>query len=622
MSGAGGPIDTHEDDPVSVPLDRALVLRLVRYLKPYRGAFALSVALLLLVSSTILVGPAIVKRAIDGPIRLYAEGEMAADAAKSAVIALSLVYVGLVLLQFGLRFAQSLVTVVTGQRVIRDVRREVFGHLQKQPVGYFDTHPVGALVSRVTGDVESLSEIFSSGAVVVFEDVFTLVVIAVVLLVIDVPLALVAFAMAPFVLVVSNVFRKRSREAYREVRKRYARLNAFLNEHVSGIRVTKLFRQEESAAAAFSRVNRAYVDSNIRSLLNFALFFPAIDLLAWISIGSILWFGGREIVASRLTYGEFVQFWFYVKFFYEPIRELSEKYNVLQAAMAASERIFRILDTKPAVAPPKVPRVPGPSSPKGELVFESVWFAYRGEEWVLKDVSFRVAPGEMVAVVGATGAGKSTLASLVSRLRDVGRGRVLVDGIDVREWDPKALKSRIAVVLQDVFLFAGSVIDNIRLGEGDAIPRQRAEAAARIVHADRFVRRMEKGYDAEVHERGATLSAGERQLLSFARALAFDPEILILDEATSSVDTETEALIQDATFKLLEGRTSLVIAHRLSTIKKADRIVVLHHGEVRESGRHEELLKKRGIYRRLYELQYVSREPRTAAAEPLAREGR
>lgn len=609
-------LDTPEETE-SRPLDRHIVARLLVYLRPYRAYFFLSVALLVLVSAADLAGPLIVKSAIDGPIRSHVDGAIGRDDAVAWLVRLSILFVGLIALQFGLRFAQNIVTTVTGQRVIRDVRRQVFGKLQRQGVAYYDRHPVGSLVSRVTGDVEALSELFTSGAVIVFQDVLTLVVIAFLLLLIDVKLALVAFAMVPPVLLVSEVFRRRSREAYRDVRRRYAKLNAFLNERISGVRVTKLFSQEERVKNEFAAVNRAYVDANVKSLFNFSLFYPAVDFLAWLSLASIVWFGGQEILGGRVTYGEFVQFWLYVRLFFEPMRELSEKYNVLQAAMAASERIFKILDTKEDLLPPEAPRRPREGAPRGGVVFENVWFAYReveGEfEWVLKDLSLRVEPGQVVAVVGATGAGKSTLASLVPRLRDVQKGRVLVDGVDVREQDPKELRRRIAVVLQDVFLFSGSVLDNIRLGERERIGPEKAMAAARIVHADRFVRRLEKGYDTEVQERGATLSAGERQLLSFARALAFDPEILILDEATSNIDTETEALIQDAIGKLLKGRTALIIAHRLSTIRKADRIVVMHHGEVRESGTHEELLRLRGIYYRLYQLQYVSREPAPVA---------
>jgi ATP-binding cassette subfamily B multidrug efflux pump len=509
------------------------------------------------------------------------------------------------------RFVQTYVMQMTGQRIMRDLRRQIFAHLQRLHVGYFDRNPVGRLMTRVTTDVDAVNELFTSGVVTVFGDLFALVGIMAVMLTLDWRLALVTFSVIPFFFGITHWFRKGARESFRETRRWIARINAFLQENLSGMTVVQLFRREERNREAFSRINRHHYDANMRAIFYYAVFYPAIEFLAALATALILLYGGRQVLASGLTLGVLVAFIQYSERFWRPISDLSEKFNVLQAAMAASERIFGLLDTRPLVLPP--PRHRAPGELEGRVRFESVWFSYAsaggdGAElpWVLRDIDFSVDPGKSVALVGATGAGKTSIISLLMRFYDAQRGTVRLDGTDVREWDPRRLRASMALVLQDVHLFSGTIASNIRLGSD--IPDARVRAAAEAVHAHRFVEPLPRGYDTEVKERGATLSVGQKQLLSFARALAHDPRVLILDEATSSVDTDTERLIQDALRVLLRGRTAIVIAHRLSTVQNVDEILVMHKGRVRERGSHQELLARRGMYWRLYQLQYKDQE--------------
>jgi ATP-binding cassette subfamily B protein len=493
---------------------------------------------------------------------------------------------------------------MTGQNVMLDMRRQIFGHLQRLLVGFVDRHPVGRLMTRVTTDVDAVNELFTSGVVTVFGDLFTLLGIMGVMTALNPKLALVTFSVIPFFFLITNWFRRGSRQSFREVRKWIARINAFLQENLTGMSVVQLFRREARNREAFGAINRAHADANMAQIFYYAVFYPAIDLLAAVAVAMILLYGGGRVLVGTLTLGALVAFVQYSERFWRPISDLSEKFNILQAAMASSERIFTLLDTPVEVTAPAHPvRLP---AVRGRVAFEHVSFAYNPGQWVLRDVDFVVEPGRSVAIVGATGAGKTTIISLLARFYDVPQGRVTLDGVDVRDLDPAQLRSSLALVLQDVHLFSGTIASNIRLGS--PIPDERVREAARAVHAHRFIEALPRGYDTEVKERGATLSVGQKQLLSFARALAHDPRVLILDEATSSVDTETESLIQEALKVLLHGRTAIVIAHRLSTIQNVDEILVMHKGRIRERGTHQQLLAQRGIYWRLYQLQYKDQE--------------
>jgi ABC-type multidrug transport system fused ATPase/permease subunit len=561
----------------------------------------LSTLALLSFSALDLVRPELIKRVIDGPVTLALEGG-SEEEALSGLGSLALWFLLVVLATFLARGAQMWLVEYLGQRVMVDLRKELFGKIQRLSLRFFDRHPVGTLVTRVVSDVEALYQVLSTGLVSIFGDVVKIAAILGCLLYIHAGLALWIFSVVPLLFLVSIRFRNRAREAYREVRREVARTNADLQESITGVRVTQVFGQEEKARERFGERSEDLYQAHARTVFEFASFFPAVEFLFAVAQGILIWVGASYIVDASLTPGQFFQFWFLIQYVIEPIRDLTEQYNVMQAAMASSERIFRILDRDELVPNPASP-VSVPDDFRGEIEFDGVWFAYDREEWVLRDVSFKAAPGESVALVGATGAGKTSIISLVSRLYDVQRGRILLDGRDIREYDKYELRSRIAVVLQDVFLFAGDILENIRLSHRE-IPEERVVEAARSVNADGFIRKLDGEYRAPVLERGATLSVGQKQLLAFARALAFDPRVLILDEATSSVDTETEILIQRALETLLEGRTSLIIAHRLSTIQRCDRILVMHHGELVEEGTHQELLARRGTYRRLYELQY------------------
>jgi ATP-binding cassette subfamily B multidrug efflux pump len=599
--------DKLEEDPVGKAYDSRLLRRLLRYLGPYRGAVALAFVLILAMAGLDLLPPYLTKVAID---RHIARGDAAGLARVAGLYLLALV------LAFAVRFAQVYILQMTGQRVMLDMRREIFGHLQGLHVGYFDRNPVGRLMTRVTTDVDAVNELFTSGVVTVFGDLFTLLGIMAVMLAMNLRLALVTFAVIPFFFLVTGWFRRGARESFREVRKWVARINAFLQENLSGMSVVQLFRREERNAAAFAAINRGHADANLKSIFYYAIFYPAIELLAAVAVGLILLYGGSRVLVGAMTIGALVAFIQYSERFWRPISDLSEKFNVLQAAMASSERIFLLLDTRPEVVSPPGPKRLG--AVRGRVGFEGVWFSYKatagGDDeanWVLRDVDFAVEAGRSVALVGATGAGKTTIISLLARFYDVQRGRVTLDGVDVRDLDLGELRSSLALVLQDVHIFSGTIASNIRLGSD--IPDERVRAAARAVHAHSFIEALPGGYETEVRERGATLSVGQKQLLSFARALAHDPRVLILDEATSSVDTETESLIQDALKVLLGGRTAIVVAHRLSTVQYVDEILVMHKGRIRERGAHSELLARRGLYWKLYQLQYKDQEQHAPA---------
>src|SRR4051794_25423745 len=621
---AGG--SQHEEEVLGKAYDSRLMRRLIAYVRPY-GDMALGALGLILLSSLLqLLAPLATAVALDLFIRppvsasqlaapsaalralLLARGIDPADVAVSGLTVVAIAYFSILALTFCALYAQGYVLQLMGQYIIKDMREQIFGHLQRLPLAFYDRNPIGRLVTRVTTDVDALNEMFTAGLVSIFGDLMLLSGIVVVLFWLDWRLALVAFSIVPLLFTLTSWFRIRVRQSFRDVRVKIARINAFLQEHITGMPVVQLFNGEARAAAEFDRVNAEHRDVNVQSIFYYAVFFPGVELISSVGVGLLIWIGGGRVISGAVSVGALIVLLQYAQRFYQPLSDLSEKYNILQAAMASSERIFSLLDTPVTIASPE-----GAYSPElaakahGDIELDDVWFSYKEGEPVLKGISFRVRPGETLAVVGHTGAGKSTLANLLLRFYDIESGAVRVDGVDVRQWDLTRLRRSVAMVLQDVFLFSGSVAANIRLGE-EAIDDERVRWAAGEVHALPFVERLEGGFDAVVKERGAGLSVGQKQLIAFARALAFDPSILILDEATSSIDTETEQLIQRALERLLEGRTSIVIAHRLSTIQKADRILVLHKGEVREYGTHQELLAMRGIYYRLYLLQYKDQE--------------
>jgi ATP-binding cassette subfamily B protein len=508
------------------------------------------------------------------------------------------------------------------------MRAQIFRHLQRMHIGFYDKNPVGRLVTRVTTDVDAVNEMFTSGVVSIFEDVFVLAGIIAIMLHMNWKLALITFAVLPLIGIATKIFRDKVRDSYRRIRVAIARINAYLQEHVSGMVVLQLFNREERAFDKFSEVNAVHMDAFKDAIMAHAVYYPVVEVLSAIAIASVIWFGGNDVIRTTTTLGVLVAFIQYAQRFFRPIQDLSEKYNILQSAMASSERIFKLLDTPAEIVPLAVTKVPnGP----GRIEFDHVWFAYRSvpandhvgtaapgrpveqspttsdPDWVLRDVSFAIEPGETVAIVGHTGAGKTTIISLLMRFYDVQKGAIKIDGVDVKEMDLADLRRRFGVVLQDPFLFSGTVASNIRLGTS-GISHQDVEKAAEDVNLADFIRTLPNGFDEEVRERGSTLSTGQKQLISFARALAHDPKILVLDEATSSVDTETEFRVRDALSRMVEGRTSVIIAHRLSTIQRADKIVVMHKGQVREMGSHQQLLAQHGIYYKLYQLQYKDQE--------------
>jgi len=590
----------HEEESLGKAYDARLMRRLLRYLTPYWWLVGLAVLVLAAASGLEVVGPWLTKVALDDAIPREEERLLAL---------LAMGYLGAMLLSFILNYMQRILTTWLGQRIMYDLRREVFRKFQQLDLRYFDTNPVGRLITRITSDVETLNELFSSGIVTVFGDVFTLLFIVAAMLRMDWTLALVAFSVLPFVAWAAFLFRARIREAYRDIRVRIARINAFLHERFTGMQVVQLFNREDRDAQRHAEVNRDYLEAHLRSITYYALFFPVIELFTAVALALIIFSGGASIMEGTVTVGVVAAFLQYARRFFRPIQDLSEKYNLLQGAMASSERIFKLLDTEVAIADPVHPRsLPTPT--RGEIEFRNVWFAYGTDDqgapdWVLRNVSFRIAPGSKVAIVGHTGAGKTTLINLLMRFYEPQQGQILLDGVPIGELRVGDLRDRIGLVLQDVFLFSRDVEYNIKLGSRE-IGDIRVRDAARRVGATRFIDRLPEGYEQPLGERGSSLSVGERQLLSFARALAFDPAILILDEATSSVDSEVEAQIEAATNELMKDRTSLVIAHRLSTVQGADRILVFHHGELREGGTHQELLGKGGLYARLHELQFAS----------------
>ena len=645
---------TQEEEVLGKAYDGRLMRRLLTYLRPYKWHVVVALAAIILKSGLDVLGPFLTKIAIDKYLaqspnsHSYSHswiGDRLSDAPLVGIAQIGGLYVGILIFTFMLEFVQTYLMQWTGQKVMFDLRSQIFRHLQHMHVAFFDKHPVGRLVTRVTTDVDALNEMFTAGVVSIFEDVFVLAGIIAIMMKMNWKLALITFAVLPLIIYATLIFRDKVRDSYRRIRTAIARINAFLQEAVSGMLVLQLFNREKRAFNKFSAINASHMEAFKDAIMAYAVYYPVVEILSAIAIASIIWFGGNDVIRGVASLGVLVAFMQYAQRFFRPIQDLSEKYNILQSAMAAGERVFKLLDTKIEVTSAAVTKQPqGP----GRIAFEHVWFAYGNKsaaekpadsksrpgpfdsaqgrlagahvstqtlvstqatepDWVLRDVNFVLEPGETIAVVGHTGAGKTTLISLLMRFYDVQRGAVRIDGVDIKEMNLDELRSRFGVVLQDPFLFSGTVEGNIRLGTA-RIQDQDVEQAAEDVNLADFIRTLPGGFKEEVRERGSTLSTGQKQLISFARALAHNPKILILDEATSSVDTETEFRVRDALNRMVEGRTALIIAHRLSTIQRADKIIVMHKGRVREMGSHQQLLAQRGIYYKLYQLQYKDQE--------------
>jgi ATP-binding cassette subfamily B protein len=633
-----------DEDPVGKVYDSRLIRRLARYLKPYWIQAAISVVAISLKSISDVTGPYLVKVGIDryltgnpGPATSWLTRHLPTDPA-AGITRLAAIYLGALLSAYLFQFIQTYLMQWTGQKLMFDMRRDIFRHMQRMHIGFFDTHPVGRLVTRLTSDVDAINDMFTAGVLAIVDDFFMLSIMAVIMLSMNWWLALIAFSVLPLILIVTRLFRDHVRESFRRVRAAIARINSFTQEHVSGMSVVQLFNREERAYQDFEAVNRLHMIAFKDTIFAYALYYPAVELLSSIAIALVIWRGGFGVLSRPpvVSIGVLVMFIQYSQRFWRPIQDLSDKYNILQAAMAACERIFKLLDTQPEIVNPAQPKTGDGSN---RIEFRHVWFTYQklneaqqeaveqaaalraagatpsvtdlpaleGIEWILKDVSFTVEPGQTVAIVGHTGAGKTTLTSLMMRFYDVTAGQILLDGVDLREQDMIALRRHFAVVLQDPFLFTGTLAENIRMGNEEITDADLLQAA-RDVNVLDFIESLPHQFDEPVQERGNSLSTGQKQLVNFARALAYNPRILILDEATSSVDTDTELRIRGALERMVEGRTSVLIAHRLSTVQRADTILVMHKGHLREMGSHQELLANRGLYWKLYQLQYKDQE--------------
>jgi len=601
----------HEEEALGKAYDSRLMRRLLQYMKPYKWRVVLALVMVAIVTPLELAPPLIFRKAIDSYFVPALNHVIPEASAWSGIGWLSLLFFAVLAFDFLAQYVQIRIMQRVGQQTMYDMRREIFGHMQRLPMSYFDRNPVGRLVTRVTTDVDALNDLFAAGVVTMINDFFLLVVMAGLLFKIDRRLALDTLAVLPGILIVTMIFRKFVRDANRRIRTAIARINAFLQEYISGMSVVQLFNRERKALEEFEKRNRDNMFAWRDAILAYALFYPAVEFLSFATIALIFWSGGNRILSGTLSLGVLTAFTMFAQRFFRPIQDLSEKFNILQSAMAASERIFKLLD-EPVLVESDPNAIPL-DHPRGEIEFRNIWFSYRNtpepadEDWVLRDVSFRVEPGQTFAIVGHTGAGKTTLISLLLRFYDVQRGQILLDGKDIRTIELQDLRRQFGIVLQDPFLFTGTIETNVRLGTPD-IDRGTVERAVEEIGLGDFVRSLPQGVASSVNERGSTLSVGQRQLINFARALAHNPRFLILDEATSSVDTKTELLIREALNRLLSGRTALVIAHRLSTIQHADRILVFHKGRLREQGAHQELLAERGIYYRLYQLQYKEQE--------------
>src|SRR6266702_169698 len=591
-----------EDDILGKAYDARIMRRLLTYVRPYMRLVIAALLLLVLFSLIDLIGPALTGYAIDQYIAPKTQS-LSLSARGNGLLLIAGIYLLVLTVGMALRYLHVFILNVMGQRIMLDMRSQMFDHLQRLALAFFDHNPVGRLMTRLTNDVDSLNEMFTSGAISILGDVLTLIGVTIALLIINWQLALVTFIVIPPLLWITSYFRVAMRDNFRAIRVRLARINAYIAENITGMNIVQLFNREQRNYEQFDLLNRDYLQQTIRSMRYFILFSSITNFFSALAIALIIWYGGGRILLGALTLGALVAYLQYVDRFFLPIRDLAEKYNILQSAIASSERIFKVLDEPVTLQDSANPRELGPV--RGEIEFRDVWFAYNPGEWILKGISFKIQPGEHVAFVGATGAGKTSIISLMSRFYDVQKGAIYIDGIDVRDIRQKDLRRHIGAVLQDPFIFSGTIASNIRLHE-EQISDEMMRKAAEYVNAAHFIEQLPDTYNEEIRERGAGLSVGQKQLLAFARAVAFNPEILlILDEATSSVDTETELLVQDALNKLMTNRTSIIIAHRLSTIRNVDRIIVLHKGRIVEEGSHEELLNRHGVYHRLYEYQYA-----------------
>jgi len=603
--------DFREEEKLGKLYDSQLTRRLLKYMRPYRWQVALAVSITLGVTAMELAGPYLFYVAIDKFIIPGFDHSIPEQTSLRGLAWVVVAYAGSILAGFGLQYIQVRIMQWVGQETMYDLRKEIFEHLQRLPMSFYDRAPVGRLVTRTTTDVDALNDLFAAGVVVMLNDFVLLFSMAIVLLATNWRLALAALSPLPVMILITYFFRNKVRDANRRIRTAIAHINAFLQEHISGMAVVQLFNRERKSRQRFAELNQVHMDAYKDAIEAFAFFYPAVEFLSMAGVALLYWVGGIRVIAGSIGIGVLIAFMQYAQRFFRPIQDLSEKFNILQSAMAASERIFKLLDEPVTIVSPE--RVRSLPAPRGEIEFRNVWFAYHGgatpkeEDWVLRDVSFRVEPGQTLAIVGHTGAGKTTIIQLLLRFYDIQRGRILLDGVDIREMELQDLRRLFGIVLQDPFLFTGTLESNVKLGT-ETIDRATVERALREVGLGPFVESLPQGIEMPVTERGATLSVGQRQLVSFARALAHNPKFLILDEATSSVDTKTELLIREALDRLLEGRTSVVIAHRLSTIQHAHRILVFHKGRLREQGSHQELLALRGIYYRLYQLQYKEQE--------------
>jgi len=585
-----------EEEILGKAYDAKLMKRLLGYVKPYKRFVIFAILLNIVVAALGPIRPYLTKIAVDDYI---------ANSDYHGLFLISLILFGSLIFQAVIQYFLTYFTQYLGQKTLYDLRTQIFNHIQKLALKFFDRTPIGRLVTRATNDVEALGELFSSGIVMVFSDIFIIFWIIGFMFFMDFNLSLVTLSVLPVLIYGTFLFRRKARESYRDVRLHLARLNSYMQEHVTGMSVVQIFNKENDELKKFAAINSDYRQVNIKSIFYYAVFYPSVELLSSIAIGLIIWYGGGEVIQGTLTIGVLFAFIQYTEMFFRPIRDLSEKYNIMQTAMASSERVFKLLDNQTMIHNPGNPIKM--ENVKGKIEFKNVWFAYNDDDYVLKDISFNINPGERIAIVGHTGAGKTSIINILTRFYDISKGEILLDGINIEKLDKRELRKHVSIVLQDVFLFSGDIKSNINLHD-DEISDERIFEAARIVGADKFIADLPQKYGEEVKERGATLSVGQKQLISFARALAYNPKILILDEATSSIDTETELLIKQAIEKLLVGRTAIVIAHRLSTIQNADKIIVLHKGEIRETGNHQQLLAKKGIYYKLYQLQYKDQE--------------
>jgi ATP-binding cassette, subfamily B, multidrug efflux pump len=586
----------HDDDIKTKVYDFGLFKRMFLYTRPYKHIMFAAVILIIVAAFLQLIGPYLTKLAIDQYIRV---GDY------DGLTLIVLLYLGILVITFVIQYAQSYITQYLGQKLMYDLRSQIFDHLQKLSLSFFDKNPVGRLMTRVTSDVQALNEMFTQGVVSIFGDLFLLTGIIIVMLSMNLELALWTFAVIPLLFIITAIFKRKVRGAFRNVRKWLAQINTYLQENITGMSIVQVFNRQEKNHREFMRINGEHTNAYVRMVFYYALFYPAIELISALALGIVIWQGGLLKMSDLVTYGALVAFIQYAQMFFMPISDLSEKYNILQGAMASAERIFKLLDTPPRIqsisAPVEKPQV------QGRIRFDKVWFAYNDEDYVLRDISFTIEPGENIAVVGHTGAGKTTLINLIGRQYEIQKGRICLDDVDIQSMELRQLRSSMAIVLQDVFLFSGTILDNVRLGKPGISEAQVIEACKKV-NAHDFIERLPRKYHTVLNERGASLSMGQRQLLSFARAIAVDPQILILDEATSNIDTETEILIQEALDYMMRDRTSIIIAHRLSTIKHVDRILVFHKGYLKEMGSHQELMQQQGLYYQLYQLQYKEQD--------------